>query len=45
MTGMGFADLSITKVFEPQCALNRSRRVTIWSYDQHLAGYGQAPRV
>jgi hypothetical protein len=39
MTGMGFADLSITKIFEQQCMLNRARRVMVWSYDQHLAGF------
>jgi hypothetical protein len=45
MAGMGFADLSITKVFDQQCSLNRARRVMIWSYDRHLAGYDQPPRV
>ena len=44
-TGMGFSDLAITKVWEEQCALNQSRRVLIWSYDKHLAGYDQPPRI
>jgi hypothetical protein len=43
MRGMGFGDLSITKVFHQQCALNRGRRVLIWSYDQHLQGFERAP--
>lgn len=37
--GVGLADLSIIQVFEKQCALNRARRVWIWSHDAHLAGY------
>jgi len=45
MTGMGFGDLSITKVWEQQCGLNRGRRVAIWSYDKHLQGYDQPPRI
>jgi len=43
--GMGFGDLSITKVWEEQCALNQSRRVLIWSYDRHLEGYDRPPRI
>ena len=45
MMGMGFGDLAIIKVFEQQCNLNESRRVMIWSYDQHLMGYDRAPRL
>ena len=45
MTGMGFGDLSITKVFAQQCELNQSRRVVIWSYDRHLAGYDRAAQL
>lgn len=44
-TGMGFGDLSITKVWEQQCKLNQSRRVLIWSYDKHLQGYDRSPRI
>lgn len=43
--GIGFGDLAITKVWEEQCALNQARRVMIWSYDRHLAGYDRGPRV
>jgi hypothetical protein len=43
--GMGFGDLSITKVWHEQRALNQARRVMIWSYDKHLQGYDQAPRI
>jgi hypothetical protein len=45
VAGMGFADLSIVKVFEQQCERNQARRVMIWSYDRHLAGYDRAARV
>lgn len=45
MAGMGFGDLAITKVWEQQCELNHGRRVTIWSYDKHLQGYDQPPRI
>ena len=43
--GIGFADLSIIKVFEQQCEWNQARRVMIWSYDRHLAGYDRAARM
>lgn len=39
MRGVGLVDLSIVKVYQRQCELNRGRRVFIWSYDQHLQGY------
>jgi hypothetical protein len=45
MTGMGFADLAITKVWEEQCELNQGRRVLIWSYDGHLQGYDRPARI
>ncbi len=45
MREMGFGDLSILKVFENQCALHTSRRVLIWSYDQHLRIYDQPPSI
>lgn len=43
--GMGFGDLSITKVWEEQCRLNQGRRVLIWSYDRHLRGYDRLPKL
>ncbi|MBX0330387.1 hypothetical protein K2Z83_22255 [Oscillochloris sp. ZM17-4] len=43
MRGVGMGDLSIIKEFERQCALNRMRRVFIWSYDSDLAGYDRVP--
>ena len=43
--GTGFADLSITKGFAQQCELNHGRRVMIWSYDRHLAGFDRAARL
>lgn len=45
MTGMGFSDLAITRIFEQQCAKNEARRVRIWSYDQHLQGYDRPARL
>ena len=45
MTGTGFGDLAITKVWDEQRELNRSRRVMIWSYDRHLQGYDEPPRI
>lgn len=41
--GSGFSDLTIFKEFERQCALNRNRRVYIWSNDQHLSSYDRRP--
>lgn len=40
--GIGFSDLSITRIFARQCELNQGRRVFIWSYDRHLQGYDRA---
>ena len=37
--GSGLGDLTIVKEWERQCALNRGRRVYIWSTDQHLSAY------
>lgn len=34
--GSGLGDLSIKKDFEHQCILNPSRRVYVWSVDEHL---------
>jgi hypothetical protein len=41
--GSGLADLTILKEFERQCALNRQRRVYIWSKDQHLFSCDRRP--
>ena len=41
MRGLGLGDLSIINVYEQQCALNRARRVLIWSYDEHLRAYAR----
>ncbi|MBS0202274.1 MAG: hypothetical protein JSS49_05185 [Planctomycetes bacterium] len=38
-TGIGLGDLSIIREWERQCSLNRTRRVFIWSLDEHLRGY------
>lgn len=43
--GIGMGDLSIIKTWERQCALNRARRVFIWSYDKHLSGYSRDPEI
>ena len=43
MQGKGIGDLSIIKEWNRQCALNRARRVRIWSLDGDLAGYDQDP--
>ena len=42
MRGLGLGDLSTIKVYEQQGALNRARRVFIWSYDEHLRAYDRA---
>ena len=39
MREIGFADLSIIKIFEQQCELHSARRVFIWSYDKDLKSY------
>lgn len=43
MEGVGIADLSMIRVFETQCHLNRTRRVWIWSHDSHLSSYDRRP--
>ncbi len=43
MRGLTFADLSIVKIFNSQCALNPARRVFIWSLDNHLSGHDRRP--
>ena len=43
--GVSLVDLSIIREWERQCALNRGRRVAIWSLDQHLQGYDRAPEL
>ena len=45
MEGMGFADLSLTRIFDRQCELHHGRRVLIWSYDRHLRGFDRAARL
>lgn len=37
--GISLGDLSIVKIWEQQCQLNKARPVRIWSHDQHLQGY------
>ena len=43
MQGVSMGDLSIIKAWEDACARHRSRRVRIWSLDQHLRGYDRSP--
>lgn len=43
--GSGLGDLTIQKEWERQCALNRSRRVYIWSLDARLAAYDREPNL
>jgi predicted nucleic acid-binding protein len=45
MRGTGIGDLSIVKVWEQQCELHQGRRVRVWSYDRHLAGFDREPRI
>jgi len=45
MRGLGLADLSIIKEFERQCELTHdTRRVFIWSLDDHLRAYDFRPQ-
>ena len=39
MRGPDLSDLSIIKAWEVECTRHLSRRVLIWSLDQHLQGY------
>ena len=43
--GSGLGDLTILKEFERQCHLNPSRRVYIWSTDEHLSAYDRQPEI
>ena len=43
MRGAGMGDLSIVKAWERTRTQHPARRVTIWSHDQHLAGYDRIP--
>ena len=43
MRGLGMSDLSIIKVWEVECARHPTRRIRIWSLDQHLQGYDREP--
>jgi predicted nucleic acid-binding protein len=45
MRGTSLGDLSIVKVWHRQRELHPGRRVFIWSYDRHLNGYDQPPRI
>lgn len=42
MRGVSFGDTTIIDEFERQCKRHPSRRVYIWTRDQHLAGYDHA---
>jgi len=39
----GVGDLTIKQEFDRLCALNRLRRVYIWSTDRHLASFDRSP--
>ena len=39
MTGQDMSDFSIAKAWEMECTRHPTRRVRIWSLDQHLQGY------
>lgn len=43
--GSGLGDLTIKKEWERQCALNRARRVYIWSQDNQLSACDKAPEL
>ena len=43
MRGPGMSDLSIIKAWEFECSRHPSRRIRIWSLDQHLRGYDREP--
>ena len=43
MRGPGMSDLSIIKAWEVECSRHPSRRIRIWSLDQHLQGYDRGP--
>ena len=43
MTGQDMSDFSIVKDWETQCILHPTRRIRIWSLDQHLQSYDREP--
>lgn len=43
MRGVGMGDFSVVKAWEGACARHSASRVSIWSLDQHLAGYDRTP--
>lgn len=43
MRRAGMGDLSIIKAWESACTRHPRSRVSIWSLDQHLAGYDRTP--
>ncbi len=43
MREIGIVDLSIIKAWERTCNQHPYRRVLIWAFDQHLAGYDRVP--
>ena len=43
MRGPGMSDLSIIKAWETECSRHPTRRIRIWSLDQHLQGYDREP--
>ena len=45
MRGVGLSDLSIIKAWEAACARHQTRRVRIWSLDQHLQGYDRGIHI
>ena len=45
MRGVGLSDLSIIKAWEAACARHPTRRVRIWSLDQHLQGYDRGIHI
>jgi len=45
MQGLGLGDLSIIHDWRRLCRQNPSRRVYIWSLDQHLSSYDQPAKI
>ena len=43
MRGPDMSDLSIIKAWEVECTRHPTRRIRIWSLDQHLQGYDRKP--
>ena len=44
MRGAGMGDLSIVEAWKRTCRQHPTHRVSIWTHDQHLAGYDRKPR-